>query len=167
MGVGFKSELVFAYSPTHDAAGTYLRYPAKGKAGRPSFNSAAYAELMRRSLLPAVERMRELHGHCMVVEDGAPPRKGNVAKTVRQEAAFEQVQHRGTSPDLNVIKTVWLRLKQALAARAAETRTVADMCAVAQQECANIPQESIDTKILQMPKRVKELQRTKGWYTSH
>jgi hypothetical protein len=122
-----------------------------------------YVELvMEGPLLGFYSEMCEERGLVMVMEDGAPIHRSNVAKQFQDSYSLQTIYHPAQSPDMNPIEHIWRLLKERVNKHPQISANVKQLKEALLEEWDLIDMETINRLIESMPERVKALQEAKG-----
>ncbi|GFX13369.1 transposable element Tcb2 transposase [Trichonephila clavipes] len=114
-------------------------------------------------LLPYVRLFRGAMGLQFLFMDGnAPCHRTVAAEQLLESEDIERMDWPARSPDLNPIEHVWDFLGRRLAARTLPPLTIRELRLALQDEWAEMPQQLIDTLILSMGRRCKNLPSSQG-----
>ena len=126
-------------------------------------------------LLPVIQRMEEVYGEAVFVQDGARAHTAHSIKDWLRNHNIVVEDWPPYSPDLNPIEQVWKRLKELLqkyhpyiANMAGGADAVrAKLVEVLPEMWNLIPQELLRKLVESMPRRIKAVIAAKGWYTKY
>ncbi|GFX50858.1 transposable element Tcb2 transposase [Trichonephila clavipes] len=114
-------------------------------------------------LLPYVRLFRGAMGlKFLFMDDNAPCHRTVAAEQLSESEDIERMDWPARSPDLNPIEHVWNFLGRRLAARTLPPVTVRELRLALQDEWAAMPQQLIDTLILNMSRRCETCLAVRG-----
>jgi transposase len=137
-------------------------------------NAEGYNTLLKEKLLPFIETLpRRRRAGFIFQQDNALIHTARVNKAWLEEQNFITMEWPPNSPDMSPIEYLWYCLKEGLHSRYPDTATLGGGPERVKQVLeerlsevwANISQEKLENLIQQMPQRVAELYKAKGWYT--
>lgn len=129
-------------------------------------NGEKYIGILKDGLLPLFNKnLRKKEYHFM--EDGAPCHKARIVEEFKADKRINILPWAGQSPDMNPIENVWHILQMNLHKRPRKPTSKNDLFAVLIEEWTKIPQDTIDSLISTMPRRVKSLIQSKGGSTKY
>lgn len=138
-----------------------VRTKAEGLNGEKYTNA-----ILSGPLLTAVNELKASNNRdVLVVEDGAPSHKSATARNFRVENDIINLTHPPSSPDLNLIETLWKSLKVRIASMLPRPTNLDQLWEYAQKAWEEIPMEMINGLVDEMPNRVQSVKTAKGHST--
>lgn len=122
-------------------------------------NAAKYQQILENSLLPSVEKLNIVENY-IFQQDGAACHTAKTTKKWFGDHNVNVLSWPSNSPDLNVIETVWHKMKQSL--RNNPQRTLPELKAKIEQIWNAFSPEQCRSLIESMPKRIRAVIKSKG-----
>lgn len=122
-------------------------------------NAAKYQQILQNSLLPSIEKLNVGENY-IFQQDGAACHTAKTTKKWFGDHNLNVLSWPSNSPDLNVIETVWHKMKQAL--RNNPQRTLPELKAKIEQIWNGFTPEQCRSLVESMPNRIRAVIKSKG-----
>lgn len=127
-------------------------------------NADKYKSILERSLYPYVAEQFE-DGKFIFQQDGASSHTAKTTKKWFGENNINVLSWPSSSPDLNIIETVWHEMKKRL--RSSPQRTLPDLKSKIQEIWNSLTPTFCESLVETMPKRILAVIRAKGDVTQY
>lgn len=124
-----------------------------------TINAVKYQQILQNSLLPSIETLN-VGENFIFQQDGAPCHTAKTTKKWLSDHKINILSWPSNSPDLNVIETVWHKMKQAL--RNNPQRTLPELKAEIEQIWNRFTPEMCRSLVESMPNRIRAVIKSKG-----
>lgn len=101
----------------------------------------------------------------MVVEDGAPIHRTQLAEQAREELHIKRIDHPPSSPDLNAIEPLWGIVKHRLSKLQPRASNLDMLWAQIQKVWDELEQDMVDRQVDRMGARVEAVISAEGKHT--
>lgn len=141
--------------------------PSRGTPHPPKLDRFSYVNnvILGRLAGYCSELRREGLDGVMVVEDGAPIHRNELAAQAREENHIKNIDHPPSSPDLNAIEPLWGVVKHRLSKLRPIASTVDMLWEQIQMVWAGLEQDLIDRQVERMEARVEAVKKAHGLHT--
>jgi hypothetical protein len=138
-----------------------------GKKKGGGLSSQSYAsQVLEGPLKDFISCMEKEKGlEMLVVEDGAPPHRGQAAKLARKRLGIHSLPHPPNSPDLNPIEPIWRMLKNRVYNTPGSRQSLEHLWAITQSTWDSITVEEVNQHTGKMCARVAAVAKAKGLQT--
>lgn len=127
-------------------------------------NAAKYQEILANTLLPTIADLYP-DGNCIYQQDGASCHTAKSTKKWFGDHDVNVLSWPSSSPDLNVIETVWHKMKQHL--RNHPQRIIPELRVKLQEIWNSFTRENCQALVKTMPARIQAVIKAKGDVTSY
>lgn len=132
-----------------------------------TMNKEYYLKILQENLPTAMDLMGENVVDIIFQHDNDPKHTAKVVSEWLQTQRFSVLDWPPQSPDLNPIENLWSYLKQQLAKYATPPQGMNELWKRVQEEWYAIPTETLKKLYESVPKRIQEVKRAKGLWTSY
>lgn len=98
----------------------------------------------------------------VLVDDNARPHRARIVMEALEELNIQSLHLPPKSPDLNIIEHVWSRLKFLLRSRLHPPQTMDELMLAMEEEWENISRHFINTLVMSMPNRCRDVANCRG-----
>lgn len=127
-------------------------------------NADKYQQILENTLLPSITKLFP-NRDCIYQQDGASCHTAKSTKKWFGDHNVRVLSWPASSPDLNVIETVWHKMKQQL--RNHPQRTIPELRAKLQEIWSSFTLENCEALVKTMPARIQAVIKAKGDVTSY